>query len=180
MAAGDDLSAAAGGAPAPFVLTLELDGESFGRLNELRRRLYPPERNQVPAHVTLFYRLPGGRAREIKRLAAAAAAAQPPFDLAMGEAKALERGVALFLHAPQLVALRERLAAEWWPWLTDQDRAGFRPHVTLQNNVSAGEARRTMKTLAGLRLPRARAIGLRLWRYGEGAWTHEQLFRFAR
>ena len=63
MASGSDL-----GERPPFVLTLEMDGESFARFNELRQAHYPPERNLVPAHVTLFHRLPGERGREIKAL----------------------------------------------------------------------------------------------------------------
>src|SRR5687767_1288103 len=79
MAAGDGLAAA------PFVLTLELDGESFGRLNELRRLHYPPERNLVPAHVTLFHQLPGDRGREIKALLRMIAAEQEPIEIPPGE-----------------------------------------------------------------------------------------------
>ena len=133
----------------------------------------------VPAHVTLFYRLPGGNAREIKAMLSKFAAREKIFPVVIGEVKAMERGVAIMLHAPQLSALRQALAAEWWPWLTDQDRAGFQPHVTIQNNVGAGEARQTRRTLmAALNPPRMRAEGLHLWRYREGRWEHEQLFRF--
>ena len=57
-----------GGEPASLVLTLEMDGESFAALDALRRRYYAPERNLVPAHVTLFHRLPAERSREIKAL----------------------------------------------------------------------------------------------------------------
>lgn len=165
--------------PAPLVLTLEMDGESFARLDELRRRYYPPERNMVPAHVTLFHRLPGERAREIKALLAQVAAREKPMDIAVGEVKAMERGVAVFLDSPRLAALRRALAEEWRPWLTDQDSTGFRPHVTLQNKVSAGEAQRTkVGTAAELRLSRIRGVGLHLWRYRDGRWESDRLFRF--
>jgi 2'-5' RNA ligase len=174
MASGSDLAERA-----PFVLTLEMDGESFSRFNTLRQAHYPPERNMVPAHVTLFYRLPGSHAREIKMLLAATAAGQKRFPVAVGDVKELERGVAVFLHAPQLGALREALAAEWWPWLTEQDRFGFRPHVTIANNVSAGEARTIREMVeATFRAPRVEAVGMHLWRYRDGPWAHEQLFPF--
>jgi 2'-5' RNA ligase len=175
MAAGSDLNTG----PAPFVLTLEMDGESFARLDDLRRCYTPPERNLVPAHVTLFHRLPGEHAREIKALLAEVAKSEKPMEIAVGEVKAMERGVAVFLQSPQLSALRDALAAEWWPWLSDQDQAGFRPHVTLQNNVSPGEASRTKASAAAeLRLKRIRGVGLHLWRYREGRWESERLFRF--
>jgi 2'-5' RNA ligase len=175
MAAGGDLDAGA----APFVLTLEMDGESFACFDTLRRRYYPPERNLVPAHVTLFYNLPSGHAREIKALLSEVAADTKPMEIAVGEVKALERGVAILLHAPQLHRLRRTLAEEWRPWLTDQDKAGFQPHITVQNNVGAGEAYRTQKAVAAeLRLSRMRGLGLHLWRYRDGRWDSDRLFRF--
>jgi hypothetical protein len=156
-----------------------MDGESFALLDALRREHYPPERNRVPAHVTLFHALPGEHAREVRALLNAVSTRQKPLDVAVGEARTTERGVAVFLHSPQLLSLREMLAAEWWSWLTDQDTAGFVPHVTIQNNVSAGEAHRTRADIAGrLRLSRIRGVGLHLWRYRDGRWEDAQLFRF--
>ena len=167
------------GAAAPLVLTLELDGESFAALDALRRRFYPPERNFVPAHVTLFRNLPGERKREIRATAAAFAAKQRMIDVAAGEVRALERGVALFLRSAQLHALRAALAREWWPWLGDEDRMDFRPHVTLQLGVSPAEAERTRREIgAPNRLPPIRGIGLHLWRYREGPWESEGVYRF--
>jgi 2'-5' RNA ligase len=171
--------AAGGGLDASFVLTFEMDGESFGELNALRRRYYSPERNVVPAHVTLFYRLPSERRREIKALLSKIAAGERPIEIAISEVKALERGVAIFLRSAQLNALRDSLAREWWPWLTELDRAGFRPHVTIQNNVGRGTARQTQASVSvALRLKVIRGIGLHLWRYREAGWEDEQLFRF--
>ncbi len=167
------------GASAPFVLTLEMDGEAFAAFDALRRKHYAPERNLVPAHVTLFHRLPGERAREIKMLLTMAASGERPIDVAVREARVLQHGVAIFLDSPRLHALRERLAAEWWPWLEAQDQAGFRPHVTIQTTESEAEARRTRESLSRGTLPRRlRGVGLHLWRYRDGPWEHAELFRF--
>lgn len=167
------------GRAAPFVLTLELDGGSFGRLDALRRRFFPPERNLVPAHVTLFHQLPGDRAREVKAVLRTVADKHRPIQAEVAEVKGLERGVAVFLRSAALSALRGELAAEWGHWLTDQDRAGFRPHVTLQNKVDPAEARRTQALVAAeLRLRAVTGIGLHLWRYRAGPWENVQLFRF--
>ncbi|MGQ7792268.1 2'-5' RNA ligase family protein [Faunimonas sp. B44] len=163
----------------PFVLTLEMDGESFARLDALRRRHYPPDRNQVPAHVTLFHQLPGDRAREIKGLLQACARGQRPFELRAVSVKSIGTGVAYFLESPQLSALRNGLAAEWSHWLVDQDRMGFRPHVTIQNKVTPKEAERLQRELAaGFRAFSVRGVGLHLWRYQGGPWESVQLFRF--
>jgi hypothetical protein len=40
-----------------FILTAELDPASFAWLDWLRREHFPPERNLLPAHLTLFHRL---------------------------------------------------------------------------------------------------------------------------
>ncbi len=176
MASAGDL----GGASAPFVLTLEMDGEAFAAFDALRRKHYAPERNLVPAHVTLFHRLPGERAREIKALLRREAAAERSIEVTVGEPRTLQRGVAIFLDSPRLHALRERLAREWWPWLEARDQAGFRPHVTIQTTESEAEARRTKESLGRTALPsHLRGVGLHLWRFrDDGRWEHVELFRF--
>lgn len=175
MASGGDLSAAA----APLVLTLQLDGGSFAKLNTLRRRYYPPERNLVPAHLTLFHQLPGERAREVRALLALVAKSQRRIGIAPGELREMGRGVALFLRSPQLAALRDQLAREWGPWLTQQDQAGFQPHVTIQNGVAAPQARQTLRELQGeLGRLTVEGTGLQLWRYLGGPWQDLAVFRF--
>jgi 2'-5' RNA ligase len=174
MAARGDLKG-----PATFVLTLEVDGQSFAVFDALRRKYYPPERNVVPAHVTLFHRLPGERGREVRALLATVAASRKPFVMSIGDVKATERGVATFLDSRELHALRGELAREWEPWLIDQDRRGFRPHVTVAGDIGAGEARRIADEVAAvLRHRRVRATGLHLWRYLDGPWRHESLSPF--
>ncbi len=166
-------------ASGPLILTLELDGEAFAAFDTLRRQFYAPERNQVAAHVTLFHALPGERAREIKALLTRVTAREKPFDIAVGEVKTLASGVAIFLDAPRLHALRDAFVAEWEPWLSDRDHPRFRPHVTIQANVSEAETRRTIAALRASRLPRrVRGIGLHLWRYRGGPWESAKLFRF--
>jgi 2'-5' RNA ligase len=156
-----------------------MDGEAFAGFEALRRRYYAPERNLVPAHVTLFHRLPAERAREIKALLGQVAAGARPIEVTVGEARVLEDGVAIFLHSPRLHALHDDLADEWRPWLVDSDRRGFRPHITIQTTESAAEARRTVQALASERIPRRlRGVGLHLWRYLDGPWRSERLFRF--
>lgn len=43
--------------PSTFILTAELDAESFAWLDGLRRKHFPPERNLLSAHLTMFHRL---------------------------------------------------------------------------------------------------------------------------
>lgn len=163
----------------PFVLTLEMDGEAFAAFDALRKRYYAPERNLVPAHVTLFRALPAEHGREIKAFLTQIASAQKPIEIPAGEVRATERGVAVFLRSPQLGALHDALAREWWPWLGHQDKSGFRPHVTIQTTLDEAEAHRTRQAIAvTFRPPRIKGVGLHLWRYRDGPWESDRVFRF--
>lgn len=164
----------------PLVLTLALDAASQAWLEALRRAHFPPERNLVPAHVTLFHALPGGEIAAIAGALAKACAAMPPaVPLRLGPPRFLGRGVALEVAAPALAALRAGLAARWRPWLTRQDAQGWRPHATVQNKVAPETARALHATLAATLPPReARAEGLLLWHYRGGPWEAAGRFAF--
>ena len=156
---------------APLILTLGLDPETQAWLESMRRAHFPPARNLVPAHVTLFHALPGEHATEIQAVLATEAAGLPPSRVRVGPARSLGRGVALDIGAPVVAALRERLAERWRPWLTAQDRQRWRPHATVQNKVSPDQARALLVALAAMLPAReARAETLLLWRYRGGPW----------
>jgi 2'-5' RNA ligase len=164
----------------PLIVTLQLEAAAFERLNALRTEHFPPERNFLPAHITLFHALPGNEeeavAAEIERMCAR----QAPFGLTLPRVRFLGRGVALEIESPELQTLRQGLAKAWDAWLTTQDRQKFRPHVTVQNKVEPEVARRLFEDLqaswTGLS---ARAEGLLLWRYLGGPWSLRRTFRFA-
>ena len=68
---------------AALIVTAELGGEDFAWLDALRRRHYPPERNQLPAHLTMFHALAPSAEREIRdRLAEIAAGPAPAAHIA--------------------------------------------------------------------------------------------------
>lgn len=164
----------------PLILTLGLDPALFAGLDALRQTYFPPERNLVPAHVTLFHHLPGDHEAEIAAHLAAVCADQPPVPMTLPGLRSLGRGVAVTVDAPELVALRKRLARHWAGWLTPQDRQGYRPHVTLQNKVTPAEARRTLDGLAATWVPAGgTGEGLALWRYVGGPWEPAGRFAFA-
>lgn len=149
-------------------------------LDELRRRHYPPERNVVPAHLTLFHALPGEHRREIVALLDATCRVQRPITLAATGLRLLGNGVAVALSSSELVALRHELAREWAHWLTPQDSARIAPHVTIQNKVAPEAARALHRELqATFRLDQIRGEGLNLWRYLGGPWESLRRFKFA-
>ncbi|WP_375459155.1 2'-5' RNA ligase family protein [uncultured Enterovirga sp.] len=168
-----------GGDSRPLILTLTLDGASFGQLDELRRRHFPAERNQVPAHLTLFHALPGAERVRIVRELGVICQRQRRFPLQATGPRSLGRGVAISFASPELVALRQSLAREWADLLTPQDSARIAPHVTVQNKVAPDAARRLLRELeAEFRPFVAQAEGVTLWRYLDGPWDLDRRFRF--
>ena len=165
---------------APLVVTLALDAASFARLDALRQVHFPPERNFLPAHLTLFHALPGEQFEAVCDGLRAACDATPPPPLTFPQVRSLGRGVAVEVNSPQLLAVRSRLAAEWGVWLTPQDRQPFRPHVTVQNKVMPAEAKELHARLAAGWLPLAgTGVGVLLWRYAGGPWEAAGEFPFA-
>jgi 2'-5' RNA ligase len=154
----------------PLIVTLALDEPSQRQLDELRRRHFPPERNHLSAHVTLFHALPGGLEEQV-RAELADAAERPPLTLRVTGLRFLGRGVAYALHCPELDALRQSLAARWGPHLTTQDRQPHRPHVTVQNKVDPTTARATLQELERGFVPYdVTGCGLALFRYLGPTW----------
>ncbi|WP_369131980.1 2'-5' RNA ligase family protein [Modestobacter sp. I12A-02662] len=159
-------------------MTLLLDDVSQQHFDRLRAAHFPVARNHLAAHVTLFHALPGERVADV-RGELAAAAGRPAFDVAVTGVRFLGRGVAYDLAAPELTALRDRLAAAFAADLTPQDRQWRRPHVTVQNKVDPAVARALHARLAaGFQPWTAEARGLGLWWYRGGPWEPVDAYRF--
>ena len=164
----------------PLILTLALTADDQARFDRLRAQHFPPGRNLVPAHVTLFHHLPGEEMDGVLSTLHRACRDQPPFVVSATGLRSLGRGVAYTLHAPDLARLRATLAAAWLGWLTPQDRQGYRPHVTVQNKATPEQARTLLDTLrAGFAPFGFLAVGLLLWRYLGGPWEQAASVPFA-
>jgi hypothetical protein len=153
------------------------DGDN-GWLQELRRAHYPPERNRVPAHLTLFRHLPPSVEGELaRRLAAYAATAAPVAEIAA--IMDLGGGTALRVESEGLEDIRYDLALALRGLLTPQDIAPWRPHVTVQNKVEPREARALQARLrAGFERRPLAIKGLALWRYLDGPWEPVKSWTF--
>jgi hypothetical protein len=159
----------------PFILTAALPPDLAGFAEGLRRAHYPPERNHLHAHVTLFHAfapsLLGELTDFIPRIAANFAAPEGAVKGVMD----LRTGTAIALEAPQLLALRALIAEHFHGSLTAQDLHELRPHITIQNKVTKSEARALQASLAPVLAPwalKARFAfpALELWHYRGGPW----------
>ena len=166
---------------APIILTALMERPAFERFDALRRAHFPPERNFIPAHITLFHHLPGTRAAEI----AADVKDEARHHLAM-EVRAVRlhmmgRGVSYVLESRELADFRTRLAERWAADLVPQDRQGWRPHVTVQNKVAPEAAEALHREMsAGFQPFGFEVQGATLWFYRGGPWEKIRDVRFRR
>lgn len=155
----------------PLILTARVDAPSMARLEALRRAHYPPELNQVPAHISLFHHLPGSELDPVIDRLKFTARHHPAPEVEVAGLRSLGNGVALTLHSEGLAAIRAELAEAWWPLLIPQDRQGWRGHVTVQNKVDPATARTTLAMLSASFAPwTCRIAGIDVWRYLGGPW----------
>lgn len=166
---------------APIIVSAVFGAEDFSYLNGLRRRHFPPERNVVDAHLTLFHHLPPSVAAELKhRLNAETRGTRSPPARLTG-LMSLGRGVAFRVESPALQDIRDRLSDAFSGLLTPQDRQGWRPHVTIQNKVEPVEAKALLEELSREFVPRPLKIaGLASWYYRGGPWEPLSTHRFTR
>jgi hypothetical protein len=142
----------------------------FAWADGLRRAHFPPGRNVLPAHITLFHHLPPSALGEVEgRLKALCRDRAPAARLS--EVMLFDQGVAYRIDSPALAAMRDDLADAFAGLLTPQDQARPRLHVTIQNKAKPAEARALAERLAVEFRPRPFVIaGLAAWYYRGGPW----------
>ena len=146
----------------------------------LRREHYPPDRNVLAAHLTLFHHLPPSVETELKRrLNDATRGQRAPVAKAAG-LMSLGRGVAVKIDSPGLAAIRRDLCEAFAGLLTPQDAGGWRPHVTIQNKVAPSLAKLLLAALArDFRRRDVEITGLAAWWYRGGPWEPISRHMFA-
>lgn len=161
-----------------LIVTAEIAPPDFAWLDGLRRRHFPPERNQLPAHLTIFHALPPSGEAEARARLAVLAQAPPPIAKLAGLMD-LGGGVAFRIVSDDLDRIRAELADGFHGLLGAQDSAGWRPHVTIQNKVAPKVARELKATLERAFDMRPLGIsGLGLHRYLGGPWERLAIYPF--
>ncbi|MEE4450462.1 2'-5' RNA ligase family protein [Novosphingobium resinovorum] len=165
-------------AGAPLLVTAELPRDVLAWTDALRREHYPPDRNRLQAHVTLFHALPASVEDELLEVLTDLARASPPTARIDGLMK-LDTGTALAVHSPAMVELHGLIAERMHGLLTQQDAQPLKLHVTIQNKVTAQAARLLQAQLAARLEPTAfRFRGFGLYAWEEGLWRPIRLVIF--
>ena len=163
-----------------MIVTLWMDDAAAARLDGLRRRYFPAERNVLAAHLTLFHALPGERSAEVGREVRRLCGERGPLKLRASGLISLGKGVAVRVEGAGLKGVRRELAERFEGVLTAQDRGGFRPHVTIQNKVAPERARGLLAELRdGWESFEVGGEGLEVWRYDGGPWEAVARYAFA-
>lgn len=145
----------------------------------LRRDYFPPERNFLDAHVTLFHALPPSVEGEVRDSCARLARDYAPVPARLAGLMKLGKGTALKLESEAMLAIWEELAERFHGLLTPQDEHAPRLHITIQNKVSIEEAKALQAGLGPQIMPRDFAFaGLSLHAYRGGPWEHIKSWRF--
>lgn len=153
-----------------MIVTAELGSADFGWLDAQRRAYFPPARNQLAAHLTMFHALPPSLEGEVRRRLKAATVGPAPQATLAGLMN-LGGGVAYRVVSAGLDELRDDIADHFHGSLTAQDAGGWRAHVTIQNKVTAASAKALIEQLERDFRERPLAIrGLALHRYLGGPW----------
>ena len=159
------------------IVTLRLDEASQEHFERLRQLHFPAARNLIPAHLTLFHRLPD--VLEVRTALAEVAGWEPAFPVDVTGVRSLGYGVAYTLTSPVLQRVHGELAAVFESWLSAQDRQRFAPHIVVQNKATAEAARVLLGELRqGFQPMRVKACGLDLWEYLGGPWRWLETFQF--
>lgn len=124
----------------PFIVTAELPGDVFAWAERLRREHFPPERNHLGAHVTLFHAFSPTLREELKGMLAALAGEFAAPTARLAGLMNLGGGTALKLESPGMSAIRALIAERFHGMLTAQDQGAKQLHVTIQNKVSPAAA----------------------------------------
>ena len=159
------------GTLAPIIVTALFGGADQAFFDAERRAYFPPERNQLAAHLTMFHHLPPTLAPELRqRLVAETRGVAAP-QARLADVISLGRGVAYRIDSPGLTEIRRRLAGVFSGLLTPQDAGGWRAHVTVQNKVEPAVAKELLQTLRqGFRARPIKIAGLAAWWYRGGPW----------
>lgn len=163
---------------APLLITAELPGDVLAWADGLRRMHYPPDRNRLRAHVTLFHALPPSAEGEVRRLLSDLVKGKPP-EARISGIMNLGRGTALDVDSPGMVQFHSLMAERLHGLLSAQDDRRLRLHITVQNKVEPAAAKALQAELAqSLERQKFSFRGFGLYAWEGGLWREIAQYPF--
>ncbi|TDK39705.1 2'-5' RNA ligase family protein [Rhizobium deserti] len=163
----------------PLILTARIADPDLEPFDELRKQHFPPDRNFLRAHLTMFHRLPGEKVGQILNELKRTAVDHSAIVADVAGIRHLGAGVAFVIVASELLHVHTELRSAFMPWLGGQDMQKWQPHITVQNKVSRLLADTLHQELSNAFEPRRIVIeGMDLWKYLGGPWQLEQTVLF--
>ncbi len=161
-----------------LILTAKMNAETQDFFNHLRHLHFPPERNFLDAHITVFHKLPLTERSRITEDLKRVCETTNSFEISFSKVIFYGKGTGISADAQKLVGIRQTLTDTWKPLLSRQDLQKFRPHITIQNKVESTNARRFYeKFQSSWQTVTGKIVGFDLWRYENGPWVFEKTFR---
>ena len=162
---------------APLIITLAIDQPSQDYFTQLRDQYFPRHCNYLEAHITLFHHLPSDLTMISDVLQTLAKRAI--MELQVSGVKNIGNGVAYSIVSSELQQLHAALQKSFAPYLITQDRTVLRPHITVQNKVTAFKAKQTYEALLENFEPFSiQGLGFSTWLYLKGPWQLVQHYLF--
>jgi hypothetical protein len=161
----------------PMLLTIKLDERSQAFFERARQSNFPRYANHVPAHCTLLHKLPSNEIfiQEIlgeTRL-------QPCFNMQVTGLENFTHGVAYTMYSEDLQLLHSFLQKKFDPWLIGRDRLPIKPHITIQDSVTAYKAACLYKKLnEEFTNFTVQATAISSWLCLKRTWKHVMDFEF--
>ena len=157
-----------------MIVTARIDEDNLARFTLLRRKHFLLDSNRLPAHLTMFHRLPGEHVDKIIGSLWVSTRSKGTIQAWVSGIRHLGSGVAFSIESPQLSGIRAALRKNVVQWLGSQDMRTWQPHITVQNNASRAEAYSLYRDLSASFHPHdIKIVGIDLWRYLDGAWAAE-------
>lgn len=166
------------GRGAPLLVTAELPPEVLAWADALRRAHYPPDRNRLRAHVTLFHGIPPSAGPEVRDTLSEFARRAPP-EARVSGIMDLGTGTAFAVESPGMVSIHAELADLFHGIIQQKDDRELRLHITIQNKVSSRETQALQDQLKDLALPgRFHFSGFGLYFWDGALWGLERVYPF--
>ncbi|WP_205925962.1 2'-5' RNA ligase family protein [Rhizobium sp. P38BS-XIX] len=163
----------------PIILTAHIDPKDIAPFDRLRQENFPPDRNFLRAHVTIFHHLPGQHLARIREMVEMLLDGRKAPTAMVSGVRHLGAGVAFAIDSTELLELRAEMMTLFRSWPGPQDLRKWQPHITIQNKAQRSTADVLFfKLREGFQPLPIRVAGVDLWSYMGGPWRPEATVLF--